>query len=52
MIPMPAIYVHETKQTPYASWIVRGDKVIETRTRNVLKKFVGFLQDFSFLLHV
>lgn len=41
MIPMPAIYVHDTKQTPYAWWIVHGNKVIETRTRNVLKRFTG-----------
>ena len=41
MIPIPAIYVHDTKETPYAMQIVRGDKRIETRTRNVLRKFVG-----------
>ena len=41
MIPMPAIYVHDTKETPYAMQIVKGEKRIETRTRNVLRKFVG-----------
>lgn len=41
MIPMPAIYVHDTKETPYAMQIVKGKKRIETRTRNVLKRFVG-----------
>lgn len=41
MTPMPAIYVHDTKETPYALWIVKGEKPIETRSRNVLGKFVG-----------
>lgn len=41
MIPMPAIYVHDTNETPYAMQIVKGEKRIETRTRNVLRKFVG-----------
>lgn len=41
MISMPAIYVHDTKETPYALWIVKGEKPIETRSRNVLGKFVG-----------
>lgn len=41
MFPMPAIYVHDTKGTPYALQIVKGEKPIETRTRNVLKRFVG-----------
>ena len=36
-----AIYVHDTKETPYAMQIVLGDKRIETRTRNVLRRFVG-----------
>ena len=36
-----AIYVHDTKETPYAMQIVRGEKPVETRTRNVLKRFVG-----------
>lgn len=37
----PAMYVHDTKETPYALQIVQGIKPIETRTRNVLKRFVG-----------
>lgn len=41
MFSMPAIYVHDTKETPYAMQIVKGEKQIETRTRNVLKRFVG-----------
>lgn len=41
MIPIPAIYVHDTKETPYALWIVKGEKPLETRSRNVLGKFVG-----------
>lgn len=36
-----AMYVHDTKETPYAMQIVKGLKFIETRTRNVLKRFVG-----------
>ena len=36
-----AIYVHDTKETPYAMQIIMGDKRIETRTRNVLRRFVG-----------
>ena len=35
-----AIYVHDTKATPYAVQIVKGQKTIETRTRNVLERFV------------
>ena len=30
----PAIYVHDTKETPYAMQIVEGLKRIETRTMN------------------
>lgn len=41
MFSMPAIYVHDTKETPYALQIVKGEKPIETRSRNVLKRFVG-----------
>ena len=41
MFSMPAIYVHDTNETPYALQIVKGEKLIETRTRNVLKRFVG-----------
>ena len=41
MNPIPAMYVHDTKETPYAMQIVNGEKPIETRTRNVLKRFVG-----------
>lgn len=37
----PAIYVHETRATPYASAIAGGYKPIETRTRDVLKRFIG-----------
>ena len=35
-----AMYVHDTKATPYAEEIVKGLKPIETRTRNVLERFV------------
>ena len=35
-----AMYVHDTKATPYAEAIVKGLKPIETRTRNVLERFV------------
>ena len=38
---MPGIYVHDTVDTPYAEWIMCGAKTIETRTRDVLGKFVG-----------
>ena len=41
MKEIPAIYVHDTKRTPYAMQIVEGLKRIETRTRNVLRQFVG-----------
>ena len=41
MKPTPAMYVHDTKETPYAMQIVQNLKPIETRTRNVLKRFVG-----------
>lgn len=37
------IFVHETKAIPYATAIVEGYKTIETRTRNMLGKFVGQL---------
>ena len=37
----PAIYVHQTQGVRYADAIVLGFKRIETRTRNVLGKFVG-----------
>lgn len=36
-----AIYVHETRATPYASAIAGGFKPIETRTRDVLRRFIG-----------
>lgn len=36
-----AIYVHNTRAIPYADAIISGLKPIETRTRDVLKKFVG-----------
>lgn len=39
--PIPAIYVYDTKETPYAMWIVEGRKRMETRSRNVLRNFVG-----------
>ena len=35
-----AMYVHDTKETPYAVQIVKGLKPIETRTKNVLERFV------------
>ena len=35
------IFVHETRAIPYATAIVKGYKTIETRTRNMLGKFVG-----------
>lgn len=38
---MGAIYVHDTKAEPYATQIVKGIKTIETRTRDVLGRFVG-----------
>ena len=38
---MYGIYVHETKKEPYATQIVTGKKMIETRTRNTLGKLVG-----------
>lgn len=37
----PAIYVHETRATPYATAIASALKPIETRTRDVLGRFVG-----------
>lgn len=41
MKTIPAAYVHQTRHVPYADAIVDGYKVIETRSRNVLKDFVG-----------
>ena len=38
---MPGIYVHETKAEPYATQIIRGKKTVETRGRDMLKRFVG-----------
>jgi len=38
---LAAIYVHQTRSTPYADNIVKGKKTIETRTRNTLARFVG-----------
>lgn len=38
---IPAIYVHESRAIPYARAVVQGYKPIETRTRDVLKSFVG-----------
>lgn len=38
---IPAIYVHQTRYVRYADAIVGGYKPIETRTRNVLGRFVG-----------
>lgn len=35
-----AIYVHDTKETPYAMQIVKGLKPIETRTKAVLDRFL------------
>ena len=36
-----AIYVHNTRAVPYADAIASGLKPIETRTRDVLGRFVG-----------
>lgn len=38
---IPAVYVHESRAVPYAQAIARGHKPIETRTRDVLGRFVG-----------
>ena len=38
---LPAIYVHSSSGIPYAEAIVRGAKPIETRSRDVLARFVG-----------
>jgi hypothetical protein len=38
---IPAAYVHETRATPYATAIASALKPIETRTRDVLGRFVG-----------
>lgn len=38
---IPGIYVHDTHCTPYATAIAQGIKPIETRTRDVLGRFVG-----------
>lgn len=37
----PAIYVRNTKEAAYADMIVKGEKTIETRTRDVLGRFVS-----------
>ena len=37
----PAIYVRESVSIPYATAIVKGIKPIETRTKDVLGRFVG-----------
>lgn len=37
----PAIYIHDTRCTPYSIAVVNGYKTIETRTRDVLGRFVG-----------
>ena len=37
----PAIYVHNTKAVPYADAIAEALKTIETRTRDMLGRFVG-----------
>ena len=36
-----AIYIHETRKTPYATDVAAGRKPIETRTRDVLGRFLG-----------
>lgn len=38
---IPAVYVHESRAVPYAQAIAQGYKPIETRTRDVLGRFVG-----------
>lgn len=38
---MYGIYVHETQKEPYATQIVAGKKIIDTRTRDMLGKLVG-----------
>ena len=38
---MIGIYVHDTAKEPYAMQIINGTKTIETRTRDVLGRFVG-----------
>lgn len=38
---MGGIYVHETLAEPYATQIVTGKKTVETRGRDMLKRFVG-----------
>lgn len=37
----PAIYVRNTKDVAYADLIVKGEKTIETRTKDVLGRFVS-----------
>lgn len=37
---MKGIFVNEDEK-PYAYWIVTGEKTIETRSRDMLKKLVG-----------
>ena len=38
---IPAIFVRQTNAIPYADAIVQGYKTIETRSRNMLGRFVG-----------
>lgn len=38
---MIGIFVNQTRHVPYAEAIVRGYKTIETRTRDMLGRFVG-----------
>ena len=38
---MIGIFVNQTRHIPYAEAIVRGYKTIETRTRDMLGRFVG-----------
>lgn len=37
----PAMYVRNTKNEKFADWLADGRKPIETRTRDVLGKFIG-----------
>lgn len=37
----PAIYIHDTKSIPYAMYVALAYKTIETRTRDMLGRFVG-----------
>lgn len=38
---MKGIFIHDTRETPFAWAIAHGDKTIETRSRNMLAACVG-----------